>query len=88
MIVVSPYSQHVGVVHTYDDHVSFDKFVEANWRLGPISRRSRDNLADPVASRRDPYVPLNAPAIGDLMDMFHFGGGHGHDADAGRKGED
>ena len=53
MIVVSPYSQHVGVVHTYDDHVSFDKFVEANWRLGPISRRNRDNLPDPVASRRD-----------------------------------
>ncbi len=86
MIVVSPYSRHVGVVHTYDDHVSFDKFVEANWRVGPISRWSRDNLPDPLASRRDPYVPLNGPAIGNLMDMFHFG--HGHDHDASRKGED
>ena len=73
MIVVSPYSRHVGVVHTYDDHVSFDKFVEANWRIGTISASSRDNLPDPVATTQDPYVPRNAPAIGDLMDMFHFG---------------
>ncbi|MDE2262742.1 MAG: phosphoesterase [Gammaproteobacteria bacterium] len=72
MIVVSPYSRHVGVVHTYDDHVSFDKFVEANWKVGTISRWSRDNLPDPVASREDPYVPRNSPAIGDMMDMFHF----------------
>ncbi|HYW03688.1 MAG TPA: alkaline phosphatase family protein [Gammaproteobacteria bacterium] len=73
LIVVSPYSRHVGVVHTYGDHVSFDKFVEANWGLGTISDWSRDNLPNPVASPRDPYVPLNSPAIGDLMGMFHFG---------------
>ncbi|MGH7106115.1 MAG: alkaline phosphatase family protein [Acetobacteraceae bacterium] len=73
MIVVSKFSRNVGVVHTYGDHVSFDKFVEANWRLGPISSWSRDNLPDPVASRQNPWVPQNSPAIGDLMDMFHFG---------------
>jgi phospholipase C len=72
MIVVSRFSRNVGIVHSYDDHVSFDKFVEANWRVGPISSWSRDNLPDPVASREDPYVPRNSPAIGDLMDMFHF----------------
>jgi phospholipase C len=72
MIVVSRFSRHVGVVHSYDDHVSFDKFVEANWKVGTISAWSRDNLPDPVASREDPYVPRNSPAIGDLMDMFHF----------------
>jgi phospholipase C len=72
LIVVSRFSRNVGVVHAYDDHVSFDKFVEANWKLGTISSWSRDNLPDPVASRDDPYVPRNAPAIGDLMDMFHF----------------
>jgi phospholipase C len=72
MIVVSRFSRDVGVVHSYTDHVSFDKFVEANWRVGTISSWSRDNLPDPVASREDPYVPRNAPAIGDLMDMFHF----------------
>ena len=72
MIVVSPFSRHVGVVHSYTDHVSFDKFVEANWRVGTISSWSRDNLPDPVASREDPYVPRNSPAIGDLMDMFRF----------------
>ena len=72
MIVVSPFSRHVGIVHSYTDHVSFDKFVEANWRLGTISSWSRDNLPNPVASREDPYVPRNSPAIGDLMDMFRF----------------
>ena len=72
MIVVSRFSHHVGVVHTYEDHVSFDKFVEANWKVGNISQWSRDNLPDPVASKEDPYVPNNAPAIGDLMDMFRF----------------
>jgi phospholipase C len=81
MIVVSRYSRHVGVVHTYDDHVSFDKFVEANWNVGPISQWSRDNLPDPVASREDPYVPRNSPAIGDLMDMFRF------DRDDGQHGQ-
>ncbi len=72
LIVVSPYSRGVGVNHSYGDHVSFDKFVEANWHLGPISERSRDNLPNPVATMRDPYVPLNSPAIGDMMDMFRF----------------
>ena len=72
LLVVSPYSQGVGVSHTYADHVSFDKFVEANWHLEPISSRSRDNLPNPVAARNDPYVPLNSPAIGNMMDMFNF----------------
>ena len=81
MIVVSKFSRHLGVVHTYGDHVSFDKFVEANWRLGPISSLSRDNLPDPVSSRQNPWVPQNSPAIGDLMDMFHFGRDR-HDRDS------
>jgi phospholipase C len=73
LLVVSPYSQGVGVVHTYYDHVSFDKFVEANWEIGEtISVRSRDNLPNPKTSARNPYVPLNSPAIGDLMDTFVF----------------
>ena len=72
LLVVSRYSRGVGVVHTYADHVSFDKFVEANWELPTISARSRDNLPDPVTTRGNPYVPINSPAIGDLMTMFHF----------------
>ena len=72
LLVVSPYSEGGRVVHTYYDHVSFDKFVEANWGLGPISDRSRDNLPNPIASPANPYVPTNGPAIGDLMDMFNF----------------
>ena len=72
MIVVSPYSQGVGVVHAYGDHVSFDKFVEANWRIGTISKLSRDNLPNPVSDRHNPYVPLNSPALDDMMSMFDF----------------
>lgn len=73
LIVVSRYSRGGRIVHTYDDHVSFDKFVEANWKIGErISSRSRDNLPNPLASPSSPYVPRNAPAIGDLMDMFEF----------------
>lgn len=73
MLVVSPYSRGGRVVHDYYDHVSFAKFVEANWGLPPISDVSRDNLPDPVASKASPYVPANSPAIGDLMQMFIFG---------------
>ena len=38
-----------------------------------LSARSRDNLPNPVHDKRNPYVPLNAPAIGDLMGLFRFG---------------
>jgi phospholipase C len=76
LLVISKYSTGGRVVHTYYDHVSFDKFVEANWGLDEtISRRSRDNLPNPIAFPNNPYVPVNAPAIGDLMDMFDFGRG-------------
>ena len=71
LIVVSKYSQGLGVVHSYTDHVSIDKFIERNWNLGEtISSRGRDNLPNPVSAALDPYLPLNSPAIGDLFDMF------------------
>ena len=64
------------VVHPYGDHVSFDKFVEANWGLETIARNSRDNLPNPITTRGNAYAPVNAPALSDLMDMFDF---HRHD---------
>ena len=72
LIVVSPYSKGGRIVHSYADHVSILKFVERNWNLPPVTRRSRDNFPNPIASPANPYVPLNSPAIGDLMDMFDF----------------
>jgi phospholipase C len=72
LIVVSPYATGGRVVHSYADHVSILKFVEKNWAVPPISDRSRDNLPNPVAANSNSYVPINGPAIGDLMDMFHF----------------
>ena len=71
-IVVSPYSTGGHVSHTYGDHVSFLKFVEKNWNLPPVSPDGRDNLPNPVTYASNPYAPVNSPAIGDLMDMFHF----------------
>jgi phospholipase C len=72
MIVVSPYSKGVGVVHNYGDHASFIKFVNANWGLKPIDTFTRDNLPNPIASVGNPYVPTNMPAIDDLMGYFSF----------------
>ena len=74
LLVVSPLSKGVGMVHTYYDHVSFDKFVERNWNIGQtISADSRDNLPNPIAAKNNPYVPENSPAIGNLTGMFSFG---------------
>lgn len=70
MIVVSPYSKDVGVVHSYGDHASILKFIEKNWSLPPVSKSSRDNLPNP---QQDGYLVTNGPAIGDLMDYFNFG---------------
>jgi phospholipase C len=72
LIVVSPYSTGGHIVHSYGDHVSILKFIEKNWRMEPLTGRSRDNLPNPVADDDNPYVPTNAPAIGDLFDMFDF----------------
>ena len=72
LIVVSPYSRGVGVVHSYNDHASLVKFIEANWSLPPITNRSRDNLPNPVADPNNPYSVTNSPAIGNLMDFFKF----------------
>jgi phospholipase C len=74
MIVVSKYSTGGHISHTYTDHVSTLKFIEANWGLDPLTQRSRDNLPNPRADLDNPYVPVNGPAIGDLTDLFDFGG--------------
>ena len=73
-LVVSRFARGGRVVHTYDDHVSILKFIERNWRLAPLTTRSRDNLPDPIPRPDNAYAPLNSPAIGDLFDMFDFTG--------------
>jgi phospholipase C len=75
MIVVSPYAKRGAVDHTYTDHVSILKFIEANWGLSPLTSYSEDNLPNPTP---DVYVPEDRPAIGDLMTMFNF-----HDPNSG-----
>ena len=82
-IAVSPFAKKGYVDHTYYDHVSLLKFIEANWRLPKVSQRSRDNLPNPAADYRNPYVPANGPAIGDLMNLFDFGHHDDHDHDDG-----
>jgi phospholipase C len=72
LIVVSHYAIGGHVSHVYGDHVSLLKFIEANWQLSPLTSRSRDNFPNPKVDSSQPYVPLNSPAIGDLMDLFSF----------------
>ena len=72
LMVVSPYAKEGYVDHTYYDHVSILKFIDSNWKLPPLSDRSLDNLPNPHMIGKNPYVPTNGPAIGDLMDLFNF----------------
>jgi phospholipase C len=80
-IVVGPYLKPGHISHNYADHVSILKFIERNWNLPPVTKRSRDNFPNPFSiDFISPYVPLNSPAISDLFDFFDFGGhgGFGH----------
>jgi acid phosphatase len=72
LIAISPFAKRGYVDHTYYDHASVLKFIERNWRVPPLSDRSRDNLPNPDMTTADPYVPANRPAIGDLMNLFQF----------------
>jgi phospholipase C len=76
MIIVSPYTTGGHISHEYGDHVSVLKFIERNWHLRPLTRRSRDNLPNPVTLPGNPYAPVNGPALGDLYDLFDFGHSH------------
>jgi acid phosphatase len=69
MQVVSPYARKGFVDHTYTDHVSILKFIEANWGLKPLTSFSEDSLPNATPGR---YVPKTRPAIGNLMTMFNF----------------
>jgi phospholipase C len=73
MLVVSPYARRGFVDHTYTDHVSILKFIEANWGLRPLTSYSEDNLPNATPQV---YVPKDRPAIGNLMTMFDFSDPH------------
>jgi phospholipase C len=72
LMVVSPYSRGGHISHSYSDHVSILKFIERNWNLPTITKRSRDNFPNPSSTADNPYVPQNSPALGDLFDLFSF----------------
>jgi phospholipase C len=86
LIVVSKYSRGGQIGHAYSDHVSILKFIERNWRLQPLTARSRDNLPNPIEHKGNPYAPANMPALSDLFDLFHFDGDEHRDGD--RDGDD
>jgi phospholipase C len=74
LLVVSRYTRAGHISHEYADHVSILKFIERNWGLEPVTRRSRDNFPNPLTKDGNPYVPVNSPALGDLFDLFDFDG--------------
>jgi acid phosphatase len=69
MLVISPYARRDFIDHTYTDHVSILKFIEANWGLSPLTSYSEDNLPNATPGV---YVPRDRPAIGNLMTEFDF----------------
>ena len=70
---MSAYLKSEGYVsHDYADHVSILKFIERNWGISTVTKRSRDNFPNPKAESGNPYVPTNSPAISDLWDLFDF----------------
>ena len=71
-LAVSPYTKPGHIEHSYADHVSILKFIERNWGLETVTRRSRDNFPNPVTASGNPYVPVNSPAIDDLFNLFDF----------------
>lgn len=71
LLVVSPYAKKGHVDHVYQDHASILKFIEYNWDMDTLSKRSRDNLPNPVQLGRS-YLPVNQPAIGNLLSLFDF----------------
>jgi phospholipase C len=75
-LVVSPHARGGKIVHSYADHASVLKFIERNWGIQPLTSRSRDNLPNPKTDPKNPYIPTNLPALGDLFDMFDFDGDH------------
>ncbi len=72
MLIISPWTKGGHISHVYSDHASVPKFIEANWGLPVISSRSRDNMPNPVTNSSQPYVPVNGPALSDLMAAFRF----------------
>jgi phospholipase C len=72
LLVLSPYSTGGQVNHSYGDHASILKFIERNWKVKPLTDRSRDNLPNPTAKNNNLYVPTNSPALDDLFDAFNF----------------
>src|ERR1022692_2753035 len=74
LLIVSPFTTGGHVNHRYSDHVSLTKFIERNWGLAPLTSRSRDNFPNPKATKSNPYVPTNSPALDDLFDAFNFKG--------------
>ncbi|MGH9128295.1 MAG: alkaline phosphatase family protein [Acidimicrobiales bacterium] len=71
MMAIWPWTAPGQIDHTYTDHVSFIKFIEANWHLSPLAPNSRDHLPNPTRGP-NAYIPGSRPAIGNLMTLFDF----------------
>ncbi len=72
LLAVSMYTTAGHISHSYADHVSILKFIERNWNISTVSRRSRDNFPNPKTEPSNAYVPTNGPALDDLFDLFTF----------------
>jgi hypothetical protein len=55
----TPIARQGQIDHTYPDHVSSLKLIEAKWHLEPLSPRSRERLPNPAEDAEDPHIPAN-----------------------------
>jgi phospholipase C len=66
LLVLSPYSTGGMVNHSYADHVSLLKFIERNWHLKPLTKRSRDNFPNPDQGKKGPpFLQIDFPGHGN-----------------------
>jgi phospholipase C len=70
--VISKFTKPGHISHDFSDHVSILKFIERNWSVAPVTKRSRDNFPHPIAACKNPYAPINSPAISTLFELFDF----------------
>ena len=60
-IVVSPWTKPGHISHTYTDHVSILKFIEANWKLSPVDQAQPRQLPQSASQPQQPLCSTKQP---------------------------
>lgn len=67
-------SGYIQPVDFFGDGTRIPLIAISPWTTGgKVSHHYSDHVSNPRATRENPWVPRNGPAIDDLFDLFHFG---------------